>query len=154
MISVPHLSSGSPIRAIKCYLKRKKAMIRIFPIRLPAINAFNVSLGQLPDRAERHGENRRKKESSLWKWLGFSVAKSLNLTVNFSQYLIARLAYGTLSQQTLDKTSHSIIFMPFFGHENWKTTAIFTGSIWLGVYLVFQVTMQVSLFGGILGLAW
>ncbi len=46
------------------------------------------------------------------------------------------------------------LFMPLFGRENWKIVAIYTVSIWLGIYLVFGVAMKVSLFGGILGLSW
>ena len=46
------------------------------------------------------------------------------------------------------------LFMPLFGRENWKTSAIFTAGIWLGVYFVFHASMKVSLHGGLLGIAW
>jgi hypothetical protein len=45
-------------------------------------------------------------------------------------------------------------FMSLFGRENWKTVAIYTAGIWLGIYLTFAVGMHVSLYGGILGLSW
>jgi TctA family transporter len=46
------------------------------------------------------------------------------------------------------------LFMVQFGHERWKTVAIFTICIWLAIYLVFDTGIQTSLFGGILGLSW
>lgn len=46
------------------------------------------------------------------------------------------------------------LFMPLFGRENWKMVAIFTVGIWLGIYLVFGLAMQVSLYGGALGITW
>ena len=46
------------------------------------------------------------------------------------------------------------LFMPLFGRENLKTSAIFTVSIWLGIYLIFGVAMKVPLYGGLLGIAW
>lgn len=46
------------------------------------------------------------------------------------------------------------LFMPLFGRENWKIVAIFTAGIWLGIYLVFGLAMQVSLYGGVLGITW
>lgn len=46
------------------------------------------------------------------------------------------------------------LFMLLFGRERWKTVAIFTVSIWLAIYLVFDVAVKASLYGGILGLSW
>lgn len=49
-------------------------------------------------------------------------------------------------------------FVPFFmrvyGHENWKFIGIFTSVVWGFIYLAFSQGMDVSLFGGVLGLAW
>ncbi len=46
------------------------------------------------------------------------------------------------------------IFMRKFGHESWKLTGIFTLVLWLAIFLTFHVSMDVSLFGGVLGLTW
>jgi hypothetical protein len=48
----------------------------------------------------------------------------------------------------------TFLFMTLFGHERLKTVAIYTASIWLGMYLVFGMAIKASLFGGILGLSW
>jgi len=48
----------------------------------------------------------------------------------------------------------TLIFMSFFGRENWKLVSTYTLIIWLGIYIVFDVAMKVSLYGGILELSW
>ena len=45
-------------------------------------------------------------------------------------------------------------FMRKFGNEDWKLTAIFTVITWMTIFLTFHVGMEVSLFGGVLGLSW
>lgn len=46
------------------------------------------------------------------------------------------------------------VFMRLYGKESWKTVGIFTAAIWLTIFIAFHVVMEVSLFGGIFGLAW
>ena len=46
------------------------------------------------------------------------------------------------------------VFMRKFGNEGWKLIGIFTVFTWLAIFLTFHVGMEVSLFGGVLGLTW
>lgn len=46
------------------------------------------------------------------------------------------------------------LFMRLFGHETRKIVAIYTVSTWVAMYLVFKVSMRVSLYGGLFELAW
>jgi len=46
------------------------------------------------------------------------------------------------------------LFMRKFGQENWKTISLYTAGTWFAVYLVFTLAMKVSLYGGVLGIAW
>jgi MFS family permease len=46
------------------------------------------------------------------------------------------------------------LFMFIFGRENWKLVSLYTLCTWLGIYLVFSVGLEVSLYGGLLGLSW
>lgn len=47
-----------------------------------------------------------------------------------------------------------ISFMLLFGHEKWRTAIISAVSIWVAVYLVFDVAVKAPLFGGLAGLSW
>ncbi len=46
------------------------------------------------------------------------------------------------------------LFMTVFGHENWKMVAAFTAGIWLGIYLLFYVAMEIPLYGGLLSISF
>lgn len=46
------------------------------------------------------------------------------------------------------------LFMRVYGHEKWKFIGLFTAVAWFSIFLVFSQVMGVSLFGGVLGLAW
>ncbi len=46
------------------------------------------------------------------------------------------------------------LFMRVYGHEKWKFIGLFTVVAWSSIFLVFSQVMDVSLFGGVLGLAW
>ena len=46
------------------------------------------------------------------------------------------------------------VFMRVFGHERWKLIGIFTVVIWFSIFFVFNLGMEVELFGGVLGLTW
>lgn len=45
----------------------------------------------------------------------------------------------------------TVLFLYYFGHENWKMIIIFTVSLWIFVYVTFVVGMRTSLYGGVLG---
>ena len=45
------------------------------------------------------------------------------------------------------------LFMVLFGREKWQLVAIYTLGIWLAMYLIFTMGMEVSLYGGLLGLS-
>jgi len=46
------------------------------------------------------------------------------------------------------------LFMRAYGHEKWKFIGLFTAVVWFSIFLIFGQVMGVSLFGGVLGLAW
>ena len=46
------------------------------------------------------------------------------------------------------------LFMTVFGHENWKMVTAFTAGIWLGIYLLFYVAMEIPLYGGLLSISF
>lgn len=45
----------------------------------------------------------------------------------------------------------TVLFLYYFGRENWKMIIIFTVSLWIFVYVTFVVGMKTSLYGGVLG---
>ena len=46
------------------------------------------------------------------------------------------------------------VFMRVYGHEGWKLIGIFTAAIWCSIFFVFNLGMEVELFGGLLELTW
>ena len=45
----------------------------------------------------------------------------------------------------------TVLFLYYFGRENWKMISIFTVSLWTFVYITFVVGMKTALYGGVLG---
>ena len=46
-----------------------------------------------------------------------------------------------------------VIFLHYFGRENWKTITVFTAGLFAFVYAIFALFMNESLYGGVLGYA-
>jgi TctA family transporter len=48
----------------------------------------------------------------------------------------------------------TVVFLTKFGQENWKVVTIYGVSVWVLIYILFDVFMKTSLYGGFIGLAW
>ena len=46
------------------------------------------------------------------------------------------------------------LFMRLYGKESWGMVGIFTAAIWLTIFVIFHVGMEVSLFSGVFNIGW
>lgn len=125
---------------------------RMYPLILSAggllFSGWLVFTGYRGKPSKKKTSESRK--SKVKKKTEVSVRMELIMVLWLSGFLASILIFGFW----VSIAAFIPIFMRMYGHENWKFIGIFTSVVWFSIYLAFSQGMDVSLFGGVLGLSW
>ena len=102
----------------------------------------------------RGKQSKKSKSVSLKSKLKKKEEVSVQMEIIMALWLIAFVATILIFGFWITIAVFIPVFMRIYGHENWKLIGIFTTIVWFSIYLAFKVGMEVSLFGGLLDLAW
>ena len=141
------------------YLSTKwSGVARLFPqlIVITAImfSLWQVVLGVVRMRAPENKEDGSKKEGLKAEFKPAKEKITPRNEIFMMLWIIGFLSMILVCGFWIAIAIFIPLFMRLFGHETRKVVTIYTISTWLAMYLVFQVSMRVSLYGGIFGLAW